>query len=160
MLKLIIILSLFILLQINGQNKEKSNETEQQSSFEFKWSNDFEYQTDYYYTNGFAFEVFTSAAKENPINIILLPLKPTEIELFSFTLVQDIFTPKEKDKVNEQLNGDRPFAAYLLLGFKKVTFNKTDGFRTFSELQIGVLGQQLSEKKFKMEFTVICQLQQ
>lgn len=140
MYKLIIILFLFIQLIINGQDSLNLDEAKSFSSFEFKWSNDFEYQTDYYYTNGFAFEVFTSWAKRNPINSILFPFKSKEFELFSFTLTHDIFTPKAKFSVEDQLNGDRPFSAYLLLGFKKVTYNQTSKIRTYSEMQFGVLG--------------------
>jgi len=140
MSKRIIIFILFIPFLINGQKTNYLNDTKSFSSFEFKWSNDFEYQTDYYYTNGFAFEVFSKFAKINVVNSILFPFKLTGKELFSFTLTQDIFTPKEMAHVDNQLNGDRPFAANILFGIKKVTFNKADGIRTYSELQIGVLG--------------------
>ena len=140
MYKSIIIFFLFLHVVINGQNSGNLNNTQPPSSFEFKWSNDFEYQTDYYYTNGFALEFFTPLAKKNPINSILLPMKSNEIELFSFTLTQDIFTPKAKFDIEDQLNGDRPFAAYLLLGFKKVTFSRTNKIRTYSEIEIGILG--------------------
>jgi len=140
MYKLITVFLFLIPVLINGQEATNLEEAKSLSSFEFKWSNDFEYQTDYYYTNGFAFEVFTPWAKANPINSILFPIKSKEFELFSFTLTQDIFTPKAKFDVEDQLNGDRPFAAYLLLGFKKVTFNKVSRIRTYSEMQIGVLG--------------------
>jgi len=140
MYKLIIIFLLFIQIAITGQDSLSLEETNSFSSFEFKWSNDFEYQTDYYYTNGFAFEVFTPWAKGNPINSILFPFNSSELELFSFTLIQDIFTPQEKFSVEDQLDGDRPFAAYILLGFKKVTYNQTSRIRTYLEMQFGVLG--------------------
>ncbi len=140
MQKSIFILFLFIQLIISGQDSVNLTGTKPQSSFEFKWSNDFEYQTDYYFTNGFAFEYFTPWAKQNPISSILLPTDSNGFELFSYTLTQDIFTPKEKFNVEGQLNGDRPFAAYLLLGFKKVTFTKASGVKAYSEIQIGILG--------------------
>ncbi len=140
MYKLTIILFLFVHLIINGQDSSKLEETNLFNSFEFKWSNDFQYQTDYYYTNGFAFEVFTPLAKRNPINSILFPFKSNELELNSFSMLQDIFTPRKKFNVEDQLDGDRPFAAYLLLGFKKVTYSQTNRIRTYSEMQIGVLG--------------------
>jgi len=140
MTKKTFILFLFIPFLIVSQYKEGLDKSKQFSSFEFKWSNDFEYQTDYYYTNGFAFELFAPWAKVNSLNSILLPIKSYKLELYSLSLTQDIFTPKAKFSVEEQLNGDRPFAAYLLLGFKKVTFSKVDRIRIYSEIQIGVLG--------------------
>jgi len=140
MYKLIVILFLFLQLAIAGQNSSSLEENNAFSSFEFKWSNDFQYETDYYYTNGFAFEVFTPWAKRNPINSILFPFNSSELDLFSFTLIQDIFTPREKFNVEDQLDGDRPFAAYLLFGFKKVTYSRANKVRTYSEVQIGVLG--------------------
>ncbi len=127
-------------LLVLSQNKDGVDETKLFRSFEFKWSNDFEYQTDYYYTNGFAFEIYAPWASVNFINSILLPTKHSGLELNSLTLTQDIFTPKEKFSIKNQLNGDRPFAAYLLLGFKKVTFRRTERIRTYSEIEIGVLG--------------------
>lgn len=138
--KLIILFLLAIQIAITGQDSLSLEKTKAFSSFEFKWSNDFEYQTDYYYTNGFAFEVFTPRVKLNIINLILFPFLSSELDLYSVTLVQDIFTPKEKFNIENQLNGDRPFAAYILLGFKKVVFDKTTRIRTYSELQFGILG--------------------
>ncbi|MCF6270010.1 MAG: lipid A deacylase LpxR family protein [Melioribacteraceae bacterium] len=134
------ILFLFVPFLILSQERGDLDKIEEFGSFEFKWSNDFEYQTDYYYTNGFAFEVFAPWAKASHVNSILLPIKSYELELNSLTLTQDIFTPKAKFSIDDQLNGDRPFAAYLLLGFQKVTFSKAERIRTYSEIEVGVLG--------------------
>ncbi len=111
------------------------------STFQFKWSNDFEYQTDYYYTNGFAFELFTPWMQDNPINSMLLPHSSNSVLLYGATLLQDIYTPRAKFYVPDQLNGDRPFAAYILLGAKKISFNREKRVKLYSELQVGVLGQ-------------------
>ena len=55
-------------------------------------------------------------------------------------MLQDIYTPKAKFYIPDQLNGDRPFAAYILLGAKKISFNKAARIKLYSELQVGVLG--------------------
>ncbi len=110
------------------------------STFEFKWSNDFEYQTDYYYTNGFSFELFAPWIKDNPVNSMLLSYSSKDVVLFGFTLLQDIYTPKAKFYIHDQLNGDRPFASYILFGAKKISYNKGARIKLYSELQVGVLG--------------------
>lgn len=138
--KLIIIFFLFIQIFIYGQKNENFDATRSVNSFQFKWSNDFEYNTDYYFTNGFAFEVFTTLVKKNPINAFLLPIEASDLELYGFTLTQNIFTPKSRFDIHKQLKGDRPFAAYLILGFMKVGFSQKTQIRTDSELQVGILG--------------------
>jgi len=46
----------------------KTNPCDSAKTFQFKWSNDFEYQTDYYYTNGFSFQLISPDAN---IGVIL-----------------------------------------------------------------------------------------
>jgi hypothetical protein len=111
-----------------------------ENSFDFKWSNDFEYQTDYYFTNGFSFELVSALSRENPVNRILLPHSTDTYTIYSLTLVQDIYTPIEKFYIPDQLDGDRPFAAYILLGSKKISFEQKCGIKLYSEFQIGILG--------------------
>jgi len=135
----ILIQQLSLLAQDHG-NKEKVSNVLKKSFIQFKWSNDFMYETDYYYTNGFAFEVSGPWAKKNTINSILIPSPEKSINQFGVTLVQDIYTPYERVDVEKQLDGDRPFAAYLLLGFIKKTYDPIKRNKIISELQFGVLG--------------------
>ena len=120
----------------NGTTSKKMEKT----TIQFKWSNDFIYNTDYYYTNGFKFEVMGPWAKSNPINNILIPSFKNSQNRYGFTLAQDMFTPKEKFDIEKQLDGDRPFAAYILLGFKKKSFSPEKKIAVISEVQIGILG--------------------
>ncbi|VAX27751.1 hypothetical protein MNBD_IGNAVI01-2720 [hydrothermal vent metagenome] len=143
MIRIIIILTIFqqvFLLAQSGSRKDNSKKIAEKTVVQFKWSNDFIYQTDYYYTNGFAFEVLGPWAEANPINSILIPSSKKNISQFGITLVQDIYTPRERYNVEEQLEGDRPFAAYLLLGFIKKSIDPENKIKITSELQIGVLG--------------------
>lgn len=110
------------------------------SIFEFRWSNDFEYQTDYYYTNGFAIEYLTPQYNYSCFYSILLPSKNNDKVLYGYTLVQDIFTPKAKFYIPDQLDGDRPFAAYILFGVKKLSYSTKSKVKLYSELQAGILG--------------------
>lgn len=129
-----------ILLSFSCNLFSQNNNSDSLSIFEFRWSNDFEYQTDYYYTNGFAFEVFAPCIAESPVNLILLKHSSNDFVLYGATMLQDIFTPKAKFYIPDQLNGDRPFASYILLGVKKISFNRKNRVKLYSELQIGVLG--------------------
>jgi len=138
MTRKILILALLFQTSLLAQSKPKN--ILDKTFIQFKWSNDFVYDTDYYYTNGFAFEVMGPWAKGNPINSILIPSTSKSINQFGVTLTQDIFTPQEKYNVEEQLKGDRPFAAYMLLGFIKKSFNPERNIKIISEVQVGVLG--------------------
>ncbi|MCD6598711.1 MAG: lipid A deacylase LpxR family protein, partial [Bacteroidales bacterium] len=143
MYRIIFILILFqqiILLAQDHGNKDNYEKTLEKTIIEFKWSNDFVYETDYYYTNGFAFEVLGPWAKPNPINIVLIPSPEKSVTQFGITLIQDIFTPQERFDVEKQIDGDRPFAAYLLVGFIKKSYDPRKNIEVLSELQIGVLG--------------------
>ena len=143
MRRIIFILILSLQANLHAQEeggKEKANETLRKTFIEFKWSNDFTYETDYYYSNGFSFEVLGPWAKQNPINAVLVPNPNGSINQFGVTLVQDIYTPYERFDVEKQLDEDRPFAAYLLLGFIKKTYDPIKRNKVISELQIGVLG--------------------
>lgn len=116
------------------------NKGEHLSLFEFNWSNDFEYQTDYYYTNGFSFKFLTTNNNHSALHLILLPSNFENKELTGYTVVQDIFTPKAKFYIPDQLNGDRPFAAYILIGVNKLSYNEKSNIEIYSELQTGILG--------------------
>lgn len=143
MRRIFIVLILFqqyFLFAQNHSDKESVEKVLKKTFIEFKWSNDFTYETDYYYSNGFSFEVLGPWAKLNPINKILVPNPKRSIRQFGVTLVQDIYTPHERFDVEKQLDGDRPFAAYLLLGFIKKTYDPRKRNKIISELQVGVLG--------------------
>lgn len=136
----ILLIALFLFLLQNSLLFSQAYKCDSLSSFKFKWSNDFECKTDRYYTNGFAFEWVTSIAEKNVISSFLLPVTGSDLELYSFTLTQDIYTPNERFNIAKQLEGDRPFASYLLLGLKRISFNKISKTKISSELVFGVLG--------------------
>lgn len=108
--------------------------------FVFKWSNDFWYQTDEYYSNGFTFEFYNPVFKYNPFNFILLPNARESNSLEGITLTQDFYTPTELTDTVKQ-KADRPFAAYLLLGFKRISINKKHDLKLTSEIQFGIVGE-------------------
>ena len=143
MFRLIIILIVFQQLKFLAQDlslNDNQGDLSNKTFVEFMWSNDFVYETDYYYTNGFAFEVLGPWAKPIPINRILIPSSDKSLNQFGVTINQDIFTPQERVDVEKQLDGDRPFAVYLLLGLIKKTFDHANKTKVMSEIQVGVLG--------------------
>lgn len=135
-----IVLLLFFSGFVFAQPPTEDTEFKKQTTAQFMWSNDFVFDTDYYFTNGFEFEVTSSWAKDIPVNRICIPTSQKYTDLYGVTLIQHIFTPVEKFDLEKQMDGDRPFAAYLMLGLKKKSLNKTKGLSLISEIQLGVLG--------------------
>ena len=135
-----IILFLFFSGFVFAQQTNEDLKFLKRTTIQFVWSNDFVFDTDYYFTNGFEFEVMGPWAKDIPINRALIPTSKNYVDLYGVTLIQHMFTPFEKFDVEKQMDGDRPFAAYLMLGLTKKSFNNTKGLSVISEIQIGVLG--------------------
>lgn len=106
----------------------------------FKWSNDVIFETDYYYTNGLQFEFYFPFLESNPINYILLPSSDNAIEYYGLTLTQDLFTPTEVADTST-LRADRPYAAYILLGSEKISYDRKEQLRIYSAFEIGIIGE-------------------
>jgi hypothetical protein len=106
----------------------------------FRWSNDVIFETDYYYTNGLRFEFYFPFLESNPVNYILLPSPDNSLKYYGLTLTQDLFTPTEvTDTV--LFKADRPYAAYILLGSEKTTYDSDKNLRIYSALELGIIGE-------------------
>lgn len=108
--------------------------------FEFRWSNDFFFQTDYNFTNGFDLAYYSENLNRSILNSILIAPKNATSEYHSLTLTQHFFTPKNlfSFEIDQK---DRPFASYLMIGQKKTSFNKNLGLRMESEIRAGIFGK-------------------
>jgi hypothetical protein len=106
----------------------------------FKWSNDVIFETDYYYTNGLRFEFYFPFLESNPINYILLPSSDNSLKYYGLTLTQDLFTPTEVTDTL-RLRADRPYAAYILIGSEKISFEKRKNLKIYSALELGIIGE-------------------
>ncbi len=108
--------------------------------FRFHYDNDFFSRniTDYYYTQGYSFEVAHSVFAKNPLSKILLrfPDKPVTyglaFEHFGFTP-----TSIKSDKI---LAGDRPFAGVIMLKSFSISVDTARRQRLSSVVSLGMVG--------------------
>lgn len=120
--------------------QEKTADILPQNIISFKWSNDVIFETDYYYTNGLRFEFYFSFLKSNPVNYILLPSSDNSMKYYGLTLTQDLYTPTEVTDTL-RLRADRPYAAYILLGFEKISYDRIKKLRIYSAFELGIIGE-------------------
>ncbi len=106
-----------------------------------KWENDFYFQSDHYYTNGFRFEYW----KKPKIPTIqdfqfLLKNKITNCEKESngFVIGQNLYTPTEIGRYYSKL-GDRNYAGWLYFG--SLYFIECERSVLFWEISVGTLGK-------------------
>lgn len=133
----IFVVLIFCFISLKGADSTRVNPS---NLFKFQWSNDFMHQTDQYFSNGFLFEYYNSIFKHNPFNFILLPTFKVKSSFDGITLMQDLYTPTELTDTIKQ-KADRPFAAYVLLGFKRITYSRKYKLKLSSEIQFGIIGE-------------------
>ena len=108
--------------------------------FRFHYDNDFfsRNRTDYYYTQGYSFEVAHSVFAKNPLSKILLRFrgKPTA---YGLALEHFGFTPTSI-KSDEILVGDRPFAGVIMLKSFSISVDTARRQRLSSTLSLGMVG--------------------
>jgi lipid A 3-O-deacylase len=119
-------------------NYLKAGSTSGESYFTTTFDNDIFDYTDYYYTNGAGFEFYHPVISALPF-ARLLPGINFGINYYGITLVQNIYTPLKLNKP-DILYGDRPFAAYLVLGHHRISLSPESKRRLHSEFTIGVIG--------------------
>jgi len=111
----------------------------EQTFLDFKVSNDFIFGTDHYFTNGLQLRIYDNFISKSPINYILLPSSETETTYHALTITQNIFTPTKIFTTEIQYH-DQPYAAYLLFGSRKESYNLDRKLKKVSEFQLGILG--------------------
>ena len=103
------------------------------------FDNDIFNNTDYYYTNGIRIDYVAPIFASSPLSYAMLPYRKFSMNYHGMTFVQNMYTPTNPD-TSSIVDGDRPFAAYLLLGHFKNTLSNIKKYRQYSELQIGLIG--------------------
>ncbi|MPR32728.1 lipid A deacylase LpxR family protein [Salmonirosea aquatica] len=108
--------------------------------FRFHYDNDFfaMAKTDYYYTQGYSFEVGSPVFRKNPLSKILLRFKESE-PTYGLAFEHFGFTPTSI-RSNEILVGDRPFAGVILLKSFATSVDKVHKQRLSSVLSTGMIG--------------------
>lgn len=114
--------------------------TQEKGYFRFHYDNDFfsRNRTDYYYTQGYSFEVAHPVFAKNPVSKILLRFrdKPATYGLASEHFG---FTPTSI-KSDEILMGDRPFAGVIMLKSFSISVDTARRQRLSSMLSLGMVG--------------------
>jgi hypothetical protein len=95
--------------------------------------------TDYYYTSGVGMEIIHPVFSFLFTRNLLLPFSTESTDYYGFSLIQDLYTPYDIEDTRIQY-GDRPFAAYLCLGFSKTSLFHEKTLRLRSQLHLGVIG--------------------
>ncbi len=95
--------------------------------------------TDYYYTSGVGLEVTHPVFSFLPTRHLLLPFSSKSTDYYGFSVIQDLYTPYDLEDPEIQY-GDRPFAAYLCIGFSKTSLFREQTLRTKSQLYFGMIG--------------------
>lgn len=103
------------------------------------FDNDIFNNTDYYYTNGVNIELVTPLANRSPLAGLLVGLRGSQINLYGFSITQNIYTPTNPD-IDEISIGDRPFSAFLTLGQFKESYNLQKNISIKSSINFGVIG--------------------
>lgn len=108
--------------------------------FRLHYDNDFfaRAKTDYYYTQGYSFEVGSPVFRHNPLSKLLLHLKGTE-PAYGLAFEHFGFTPTSI-RSNEILVGDRPFAGVILLKSFATSVDRERRQRLSVVLSTGMIG--------------------
>ncbi len=108
--------------------------------FRFHYDNDFfaKAKTDYYYTQGYSFEVGSPVFCKNPLSKILLHFKTGE-PTYGLAFEHFGFTPTSI-RSNEILVGDRPFSGVIILKSFATSVDTLRKQRLSSVLSTGMIG--------------------
>lgn len=108
--------------------------------FRFHYDNDFfaKAKTDYYYTQGYSFEVGSPVFRHNPLSKLLVHFKGTE-PTYGLAFEHFGFTPTSI-RSNEILVGDRPFAGVILLKSFATSVDPEHRQRLSAVLSTGMIG--------------------
>jgi lipid A 3-O-deacylase len=146
-MRIIFIFSLLIGLRPSWSSAQRSDPaaafrtiTNDKGYFRFHYDNDFfaKAKTDYYYTQGYSFEVGSPVFRKNPLSKLLLRLKGSE-PTYGLAFEHFGFTPTSI-RSNEILVGDRPFAGVILLKSLATSVDQVHKQRLSSVLSTGMIG--------------------
>ncbi len=106
---------------------------------ELKVANDMTFFTDQYFSSGIELKAFTTWMAKSPFDKILLRHPKDALNYYAITFTHNLYTPIYIDTVSHR-TVDHPFAAYLLFGNRKESFNERRRYKVTSELQLGLIG--------------------
>jgi len=128
---------LFILVTFLYDVRGQSNSTN--LFFELKVANDMTYFTDHYFSSGIDLHIYAPFLAGSPINKILFSAGKSPMNYHALTFTHNMYTPIYIDTLSNRTI-DHPFAAYILFGNRKESFNTSRRYKLTSELQLGMIG--------------------
>lgn len=106
--------------------------------FRLHYDNDFWGNTDYYYTQGYQFEIVNPVFRKNPASKMLIRFKKSMVK-YGISFEHYGFTPTSI-KSNEILKGDRPFAGVIMLKSFSISVDSIKKQRSTTTLSTGMIG--------------------
>lgn len=106
--------------------------------FRFHYDNDYFTATDYYYTQGYNFELTSPQLQKNPLNRLFFKPQNRESK-YGISIEHMGFTPTSISS-DAILYGDRPFAAAIMLKSFLISTDTVHQTRISSGLSIGIIG--------------------
>ena len=137
----LLLFSLLTLPEVYGQKIDNTSSIRSlptSSYFRFSYDNDYFSATDYYYTQGYSFELAHPSLRKNPLARLLVRLNDSSA-INGIALEHIGFTPTSI-RHEEILVGDRPFAAVIGLKSFLISINREKKLRLASVLSTGVIG--------------------
>lgn len=119
-------------------NTASFRQMSQDSYVRLHYDNDYFTATDYYYTQGYNFEVVNPALRKNPLTKLLIKARGNQVK-YGLAFEHFGFTPTtiQSDVI---LVGDRPFAGCILLKTFSISTDTLRRIRVSSVLSTGMVG--------------------
>lgn len=96
--------------------------------------------SDRYFTNGINLELQAPFLERLALNKLMIPYRKHATTTYTLGVYQDIFTPADT-RIAPVLKKDRPYASYLMIGYRKSMANEQTGFSLTSAINIGYIGK-------------------
>lgn len=106
-----------------------------------RFDNDFWDYTDYYYTNGIGLGYTHPIFASSPLSYLLISNGNSGVDYYGIHLAQHMYTGSQP-KVDTIIPGDRPWAAYSILGQFLKSFDRNHQLTHYSEINLGIIGPQ------------------
>ncbi len=101
--------------------------------------NDFFFFIDRYYTSGIEISYSNKILRKFPLVKLMLPSNSDFKDYYSVSLIHRIYTP-EKTLTPKIVTDDRPYAAYVITGVNKSSYNNSEKVLLRSSFYLGFIG--------------------
>jgi hypothetical protein len=106
------------------------------------------YFTDHYFSSGVILRIYAPFMAKSPVSKIMIPHHKDELNYYSLTFTHNMYTPVYIDTISNRTI-DHPFAAYILFGNRKESFQPHQRYKVTSELQLGMIGPVAGGQEFQ-----------